>query len=798
MNGLVQDIRYAVRILIGAPGLTFAAVLTLALGIGANIAMFSIVYGVLLRPLPYRDAHRLLLVRADVEYAGAHRPVPVLVQSAELPAWQRSFDSLAAPAFYADETVSLSGDNGSEVLDSAVVSSAFFSTLNGPFAAGRPLESADDGLPSAVISERLAQRFFSNPVNAIGRQLVLTPRTYTVIGVADRAFQFPSAHIDVWLPAGFAHTVSPRCCGFHLIARLDPNGTLERARTAVQPMFQSSTAGQGSNEIRTTVVRLSDDMVAAVRPALLVLFASVLIVLAIACGNLINLLLARNAAREREFAVRRALGAPASRLMRQVLVESAVLAVAGTACGAILARLSLAALSRLAADTVPRADAIHLDRPALLFAVCLAALATIVAGTIPALRAAGGPAIPNQGSGNTATPLGTRRLQRTMCIVQVALAVMLLIGATLLGRSLLRLLHVDLGVTTNHVLTASMNLAFAGRPTDAQTLSRVDRVIEHIRALPGVRAVGVGTSLPPSVSRIRLTLKRTGDVVDYQAAGVPATPGYFSALQMRLIKGRFFTDADDDHHPQVIIMSEDTARRFFGTDDPLGRTMTLPLLRDGKNTSTEMTLVGITSNVKYAGLAAPPDDIVYRPFAQQPWVAPFLVVRTSGDPADFALTLRRGVAAVDKTIVVSSVTTMERLVADEAAQPQFRAVLLGSLAILALGIAAIGLYGVVAYTVSQRTREIGIRIALGATSRNVLTMVLNDGLIIAVAGIVAGTASAWALAKVLSGLLYGITPTDPVSFVAASLGLLGLTLLASYIPARRAARIDPIRALRAE
>jgi predicted permease len=343
-----------------------------------------------------------------------------------------------------------------------------------------------------------------------------------------------------------------------------------------------------------------------------------------------------------------------------------------------------------------------------------------------------------------------------------------------------------------------MNLAFGERPTDAETLTRVDRVIENIRTLPGVRAVGVGTSLPPSVSRIRLTLRRQGDVVDYQAAGVPVTPGYFSAMQMRLIKGRFFADADDDRHPAVMIMSEDTAKRFFGPHDPLGRTMSLPVLRDGRSSSTEMTLVGITANVKYAGLAAPPDDVVYRPFAQQPWASASLVVRTSGDPADFALTLRRGIAAVDKAIVTSSVTTLDQLVMNEAAQPQFHTALLASLAALALGIAGIGLYGAVAYAASQRTKEIGIRIALGATSRDVLMMVLGDGFVVAIAGIVAGATSAWMLASLSGRLLYGIAPTDPVSFLLSSAGLLGLTLAASYIPARRAARIDPIRALRTE
>ncbi|HEY7501566.1 MAG TPA: ABC transporter permease, partial [Vicinamibacterales bacterium] len=760
----------------------------------------SIVYGVLLRPLPYNEPDRIVVVRSEVDYDGAQRPVTVSVQWNELAAWNRPFDAIAQAAFYSSEVVALSGNNGSEVLPSAVVSSTFFSTVAGPLAAGRPLDVSDDNAPSVVISERLAQRLFGSIDRAIGGQLVLTRQTYTVVGVASRAFQFPSANVDVWMPAGFVHAVNPRCCGFHVVARLEPGGTIERARAAVHSMIQSSTLGRGrpSTAFRTNVLRLSDDLVSNVRPALLALFASVLMVLAIACGNLINLLLTRNSVRARELAIRRALGASTGRIVRALLVESAILSAAGAISGVVLAAFSLTALSRLAAGAIPRLETVQIDRPALLFAICLAGLATMLTGIAPALRAVAGTAIPNQGSGMTATPLGARRLQRAMCIVQVALAVMLLVGATLMGRSLVRLLNVDLGVAADHVLTASLNLAFGERPTDAQTIARINRLVETIAALPGVRAVGAGTSLPPSVSRIAVTLRRRGDVVDYQAAAVPATPGYFSALQMRLIKGRFFTDADDDRHPPAIILSENTAKRFFGGDDPIGRALTMPTVRDGVRSSAEMTVVGVTANVKYAGLAAPPDDIVYRPFAQQPWVAPFLVVRTAGDPSDFANTLRREIAAADNGMVISSVTTLEDLVAEATAQPQFRTILLAAFASLALGIAAIGLYGVVAYAVSRRTKEIGIRVAMGAAPGEIQMMVLRDGLIVAVTGIVIGTAAALAGARVLSRLLYGIAPTDPVSFVFAAAGLLGLTLVASYIPARRAARIEPTRALRTE
>ncbi len=800
MGQILRDIRHAIRTLAGAPGFTAAAVLTLTLGIGANVAMFSIVYGVLLRPLPYRDPERLIVVRSEAQYAGTNRPVPISIQANELTAWQRRFDAIAEAGFHTtSDVVALSGDNGSEVLNASVVTSTFFATIGGPLVAGRALDTADDMSPSVVISHRLAARLFGSADRALGRQLVLTRQPYSVIGVADRGFQFPSADVDVWRPAGFVRSVNPRCCSFQMVARLESGGSVDRARAAIQAMLESAVSAQQPHQgIQTTVVRLADAIVSSVRPALLVLFASVVMVLMIACGNLINLLLARHASREREFTVRRALGASASRLVQQLLVESALLTTAGAIGGAVLARLAIMLVPRLAGAGVPRIDDVQIDRPALLFAVSLAALATIVTGLTPALRAVRDAARPNHGSAGTVTSRGARQLQRVTCIVQVALAVMLLIGATLMGRSLVRLLSVDLGVSTDHVLTASLNLGFGERPPDAQTIARIDRVIDDVQRLPGVRAVGVGTSVPPSVSRMMVTLRRAGEAVDYQAAAVPATPGYFSALQMRLITGRLFTDTDDDRHPPVMIMSESTARRFFGSGDPIGRTMTLPLLRDGVRSSIEMTLVGVTANVTYSGIALPPDDVVYRPFAQQPWVAPFLVVRTAGDPAAFTPTLRRAIAAADKDAVVSSVLTLDQRIADATAQPRFRTFLLTTLAGLALSIAVVGLYGVVAYAVSRRTKEIGIRIALGASSREVLAMVVGEGVLIASIGIIIGAAGALLMARALSGLLYGIRPSDPWSFLVASAGLLVLTLLASYIPARRAARIDPIGALRSE
>jgi len=793
-------IRYALRSLAKSPGFTAAAVLTLALGIGANIAIFSVVYGVLIRPLPYRDAGRLALVRIEVDINGEHRPMPVYLGAGDFETWRGVGGSVFTPAFYSAEVQTLTTEaTGSEVMDTAVVSGEFFSTIAGPLAAGRPLDATDDAQPRIVISERLAQRLFGGAAAAVGKPLTLTAHRYNIVGVAAADFAIPEPKIDVWMPAGFVRSTNPRCCGFHVVARLAPGASIERARAAADAFAHRATptGARPAGNPRAVASSLADDLVSSTRPALLVLFASVLIVLIVACSNLINLLLTRNTSREHDLAVRRALGASTGQLARPLLVENAMLALAGTIAGLVVAQACVYGLLRAAAGVVPRSDAVHIDAPVLLFSIVLAAVATIGTGIVPAMRAATVADLRAR-TANASAPPARRRLQHMMCVMQVALATTLVLGATLLARSLVHLLRTDLGVSTDHVVTASLNMAFGARPLDAQAIARTERIIDAIAARPGVRAVGAGTSLPPNASRFRITLKREGDAVDYAASAVPATPGYFSALQMRLLKGRFFTDADDDAHPQVMIMSDDTARRFFGDGDPIGRTMNLPRLQNGRNSSVEMTLVGVIASVKYSGLAAPPDDAVYRPLRQQAAPAPFLVVRTSGDPLAFASTLRREIAAVDPALVVSQVTTADQLIADAAAQPQFRTILLGSLAALGLAIAAVGLYSVVAYTVAQRTKEIGIRMAIGAAASDVLAMVVGEGMRVAIAGIGAGVAAALALSRLLSSLLYGVRPTDPLSFAAAPAGLLLLTLAASYVPARRAAAVDPITALREE
>ena len=806
---LKHDVRYAVRTLIRRPGFALAIILTLALGIGANTGMFSIVYGILLRPLPYQQADRLVLVEAERDVSGVRDPVRAYFPLTDLEVFRRmpSFESVA---FYATDQGVLSMEGRIEPIEFATISDSFFATMRGELKLGRGLDRSDDQAPSLVISERLWRRAFGASPDVIGRAVVLnssrgdgTQRAawrrlpFTIIGVAEQGFQFPAPKTDVWTTAGFVRSVNPRCCSFSPIARLTNGITADRARAdGVSLAGELSAANQGDKGLRTRVVGLRDALVRSVRSSILLLFAAVALVLSVTCANAMNLLIARNSGRAREMAVRLALGASRKQLVVQSVVETGLLATIGGTLGILIAIGMVETLRRLKPIEIPRLDAVHIDLSVLAFTCALVALTTVLTAVVPALQSSRAEALRVGGAGASQSVSGTR-IRRALTIAQLAVSVVLLVGALLLGRSLIRLLNSDLGVDVDHVVTASMSLSLNRDLTSAQQIDVVNRVISDVTTLPGVSTAGIGTVLPPTESRIVLTLR--GDQgLSYQAAAIPATPGYFSGLGIRLLKGRLFTDADDENHPPVMIMSADAARHFFGEGDPLGRTLALPVFKDGKTSNATMTLVGVIADVKYSGLEHPADNAIFRPYAQQPWPNVFLIARTRSDPGTLTSVLQRRIAQVDPAVVVSKVSTLDDVVLDAAAQPRLRTLLTAGLAGLTLALAAVGLYGVISRSVTQRTNEIGIRMALGATSNNIVGLVLREGMTLAATGVALGVAVSYAAARLLTALLFGITPTDVVSFALASTCLLLFAFVASYLPARRATRIDPAVSLRSE
>jgi len=790
-----RDIRYAFRTFAKSPGFTLAATATLALGIGANVAMFSILYAVVLKPLPYRDPDQLVLLQAETVVTGTRRPLPMGVPLGEFDMW-RNAQTFEKPALYTRGSHALATRDGTEVLDDALVSTEFFDTMSGHIVAGRPLTAEDDTIPSCVISERLARRLFATPGQAIGQQLTLNARAFTVVGVAGNEFTFPERVTDAWLSARFARTFDFRDFGFQMIGRSRAGSSLERINGEVESIARSRPRADA--QLHAKVVRLADQVASPVARILTLLFAAVGLVLLVACINLANLQLARNASRQREHAIRCSLGASPLRLIGQSLTESACLAVLGAAVGIIVAYFLVMLASRTAATFVPNVEFAQLDAPALLFSVGVLVVSALVTGAAPALSTLWSARDPRLTV--VATARSHQRVRRVLCVTEWSVAFVLLVSAALLGRSLVRLMTTDLGVSTDHVITASVNFAYGQRPGEPEVVNRVHDLIDRINRLPGVQTSGAGTSLPPQQSRLRMTLRREGDSVNYAASAVPVTPGYFSALHIPLIQGRLFNESDDASHPPVMIMSVDTARRFFGSGDVIGRTMNIPQATwlDVRKGSVDMTLVGVIGNVKYSGLAAPPDDAIYRPFAQQPWIAPFLLARTTTEPGSVASPIRREIAAAGPGIVVSSIRTLDSIMSDAAAQPRAQTVVLIALTTLALAMSAVGLYGVVAFSVAQRTREIGIRIALGATRADVFLMALREGAVIGIVGLVIGVLAALAVVRLLAASLYGISSTDPLSYLLAATVLLVVALVASYLPAKRATTVDPVVALRAD
>jgi putative ABC transport system permease protein len=791
-----RDFRYALRGMRRTPGFAAVALATLTLAIGANTAIFSVVNRLLVRPLPYRDGDRLVVIEASRDYEGTPRPVRASFQPDAVERWQASLHAFDDVAFYEDQVYEVSTPDGSDILNGAIVSPSFFSTLGGPVVAGRPIEATNALTPSVVISERLWHRLFNGSPDTIGRHFVLNSTDYTVIGVAGPEWDVPSRKVDVWQPAGFARVLNPECCSVQLIARLKPGLTPSQANEDVRDAAQALAAADARSfgRLHTNVRTLRDKQLGESRTALLLLWAAVTVVLIVACANLLNLLFARNLARAREIAIRQALGASPSRLVLQGLIESAVLATGGVAGGILVARVLVVLFTRLDPETFPRLNDVRIESIVLAFAAILGVVTMLSTGILPAMHTGNAPILRTT---TKAPTLRHRRLQRVLCAAQLGAAVVLLVSATLLGHSLVDLLDTDLGVVPEHVITASINVAFGRKHTAEEVAVTMQRVVERVLQVPGVRSAGAGTSLPPDASRLMMSLKRKSDNVDYVASAVSCTPGYFQSLGIRLLKGRFFTAADDAQHPPVIIVSATTARHLFGDADPIGQTFGIPKFRYRLTTAPDATVVGVVADVKYSGMDAAPGDQVYWSLQQAPWLSTFLTVRTAGE-VNLASTLRQIVGSVDPTVAVADVKPLEGIIATATAPARFRTGLITVFALIGLAIAAVGLYGIIACSVSERTAELGVRMALGARKGDVMSLVLREALAVAAAGLIVGLPAAYAASRTFAALLFGVEATDPATYILSAGVLVMVALAAAYVPARAAAQVDPIVALRAE
>ena len=811
----LQDVRFAVRALRRRPGFTLVVLLTLALGIGATTAMFSVVDGVLLRPLPYGAPERVVRVWnawTDTPDA-ALSPAEYFDLRAQVP-------ELATLGVYAPTTATLTGDGEPERFPAAAANAALWPALGVAPALGRVF-GADEDRPGAarvaVLGHALWQRRFGGDPAVLGRRLLLNGQPHTVVGVMPASFALPEDFAAeepaaLYVPFGL-HPDSVANRGSHFlraVGRLADGVTLERANAtlatvAARMVQQYPDDYPADMRFSTRVEPLRESVVGDVRPALLVLFGAVGCVLLIACANVASLHLARTDARAAELAVRSALGAGRARLARQLMVESLVLAAAGGALGLLVGWAATRALVRLRPADVPRLDAVGIDLRALAFTAAVVLVTALAFGLFPALRASRlGLRDAARGSSRGATA-GPRLLRRALVVAEVSLALVLLAGAGLLGRSFARLLDVDPGFRAAGVLTARLTAGATTYPETAQLFTLYDRLLAQLAAAPGVAAVGAASHLPLANPLGDLNFVIEGrpvpeGEVSPRADWQVVTPGYLDAMGMRIVRGRGIERTDRDGAPGVVVINEATARRYWPGAEALGQRFTL----GGGAGPGVVTVVGIVADVRHGGLDQPPLPQMYLAHEQfRFWgsgapVRSMSVAIRADDPAAAAAALRRAVRALDAQMPIGELRTMDAVRSRALAQPRFTMLLLTLFSCAALALAAVGIYGVMAHAVTHRTREIGIRIALGARQASVAGMVLRQGMLLALLGVAIGLAGALALTRLLRSLLYEVSPTDPLTLGAGVLFLGAVALLASWLPARRASRVDPMIAMRGE
>jgi putative ABC transport system permease protein len=815
LQELGQDIRYGLRQLRRNPGFTAVAVLTLALGIGANTAIFSLIDAVMLRPLPFPDSGRLMSVISSLQSSNT----PDNASYPDFLDWRARNHVFSSIAAWRQDNYNLTGGEMPLHLRAVVASADLLRVLKvrpflgHGFLPGEDSPGALNGTNPVILSYGLWQQRFSSDPQVLGRVIRLNDKPYTVVGVMPANFQFPiqSDRVDIWttmapdlVPGVDGKSMASQRGAHYLdvVARLRPGVTVGKAQAEMSTIVHQLNRQYPENKPRNVMVMPElKQLVGDAGTALMVLLSAVGCVLLIACGNVANLLLARASTRQKEMAIRTALGATRGRVIRQVLVESVLLALGGGAAGTLMAVWGIEFLKSLIPQQVPRIGQIGLDARVFAFTAALSLVTGILFGVFPALKSSRTWLANSLKEGGRSSEAGDRRTpaRGVLVVGEVAVALCLLVGAGLLIQSFVRLENVDPGFNPHHVLT--FNLVLPDRYSQAQQIDLFERAVTGIRTLPGVRAASAVVPLPLSADNVSTAFDIEGQ--SSVRGHEPDTnysfvePDFFKTMGIALLKGRDFTWDDTLKTPPVVIINDALAKQFFPGQDPIGKRLNAHI-GNGYSKPPMREVVGVVRDVKNHGLSGSPGPQVYVPLAQSPLDVMTFVVRTAVDPISLAAAARGQVKLLDKDLPLFGVETLDDYVGQSLAPPRFVALLVGIFGGIALLLAMVGIYGVVSYSAAQRTHEIGIRMALGAEKRDVLRMVLGQGIKLALIGVAIGIAGALALTRFLASILYGVKPGDPLTFAAVSLILIAVALLACYVPARRASKVDPMVALRCE
>jgi predicted permease len=807
IGDLRQDLRYGARMLLKNPGFTAIAVLALALGIGANTAIFSVVNTILLRPLPYKNPSQLVVIWENATHLGFPKNTP---SPANFLDWQKQNTVFEGMGAFAERSFNLTGVGEPERLDGRRVSANLFDLLGVKPIVGRNFVPEEDkpGTKVALLNESLWKRRFGGDPGVIGRALTLNGESYTVVGVLPNSVRLPAFgnwRDQVWVPLAFSsEEASNRGDHFlEVIGRMKAGVTLQKTKAEMETIAARLAQEYPRFNVRIGAVvnPLHEEIVGNMKPALLILLGAVAFVLLIACANVANLLLARAAVRHKEIALRLALGADRARLTKQLLVESVMLSLVGGFVGLLFAYAGLRLLSSFIPADVANADTISIDAKVLVFTLIVAVVTGLIFGLAPASQASHFNLNDTLKEGGRDSGAGVRgkRLRSTLVIAEVAISFILLIGAGLLINSFMHLRNLDPGFRADHLLALNVDLSEVKYPDNARRTAFFDEVLRRVQALPGVRSVAVAGNLPFTYNGDSMPIAVEGipdpapdqwpDVI-YRAVGA----GYFNTMGISLVRGRDFSDQDTLDSTMTVVVSEQTAKHYWPNDDPIGKR-----LKAGSTTSEGpwRTVIGVVKDVRQNDFIAEPKMQMYFTYRQLKSLMPnALVVRAAVDPLSLATSVRNAIWAVDKDQTVANIDSMEHIVAGAVARQRFSMLLLAIFAGVALVLAAVGIYGVMSYSVAQQTREIGIRMALGAQRSDVLRMTIKQGLKLVGLGLVIGLVAAFVLTRVMASLLFGISATDPLTFLTISLVLLAVAMLASYIPSLRAMRVDPMVALR--